>query len=201
MKTTLFISLICYFSFGFIDNVAGQNQQNLRIERQIDSIFHVMIKAAENLDYDKLTTGVDDRYKAGFITGGLYYAQYDSLIKSIKTKSLGVIGQNITIQKEKITVLSDNLVLITASGITKIDVNKTCGNCNAIESLGIFIIVNSYRDKTYVYVFFDSMIVTGDCVYCWSEVKRSIFSSGMIIRPACVPMRISPSHVSAKLQI
>ena len=124
MKTTLFISLICYFSFGFIDNVAGQNQQNLRIERQIDSIFHVMIKAAENLDYDKLTTGVDDRYKAGFITGGLYYAQYDSLIKSIKTKSLGVIGQNITIQKEKITVLSDDIVLLTARGTAKIDINN-----------------------------------------------------------------------------
>jgi Calcium/calmodulin dependent protein kinase II Association. len=124
MKNTLFISLLCCISFGFIDNAAGQNQQNLRIERQIDSIFHVMIKAGENLDYDKLSTGVDDRYKAGFITGGLYYAQYDSLIKSVKAKSLGITGQNITIQKEKITVLSDHIVLVTAHGIAKVDVNN-----------------------------------------------------------------------------
>jgi hypothetical protein len=124
MKNILFISLIGCISFGLVDNVAGQNQQNLRIERHVDSIFHVMIEAAEILDYDKLTTAVDDRYKAGFITGGLYYAQYDSLIKSIRAKSLGVIGQHITIQNEKITVLSDNIVLLTASGIAKIDVNN-----------------------------------------------------------------------------
>ena len=124
MKNKLFSSLICCILFVFINNVAGQNRQNIKIEKQIDSIFHVMIKAAENLDYDKLTTGVDDRYKAGFIIGGLYYAQYDSLIKNFKAKSVGVIRQNITIQKEKITVLSDNIVLLTASGMANIEVNN-----------------------------------------------------------------------------
>ena len=124
MKNILFISLICSLSFGFIDNVAGQNQQSSMIERQIDSIFHVMIKAAENMDYDRLTTGVDDRYKAGFITGGVYYTQYDSLLTNLKAKSLGVNGQKITIQKEKITVLTDNIVLLNACGVTMIDVNN-----------------------------------------------------------------------------
>ena len=81
-----------------------------------------MINAAEKLDYDKLTSGVDDRYSAGFISGGIYYTQYDSLLSYIKAKSLGVIGQKITIQKEKITVLTDNIVLLTASGVTMIDV-------------------------------------------------------------------------------
>ena len=124
MKKIFISSLICFFLLGFINNATGQNQQKLKIEKQIDSSFHVMIKFAESLDYDKLTKGVDDRYNAGFIANGSYFSQYDSLINSIKIKSLGVTKQSITIQKEKITVLSDNIVLLTAYGDTKIDINN-----------------------------------------------------------------------------
>jgi len=124
-KKKVFISsLICVFLLGFINNATGQNQQKLKIEKQVDSIFHIMIKYADNLEYDKLTKGVDDRYNAGFITNGSYFSQYDSLINSIKIKSLGVTKQSITIQKQKITVVSDNIVLLTAYGDTKIDVNN-----------------------------------------------------------------------------
>lgn len=123
MKKVLINSLICFFLLGFINNVTGQNQQKLKIEKQVDSIFHVMITFAENLAYDKLTRGVDDKYNAGFIANGSYFSQYDSLIISMKLKSLGVTKQSITIQKEKITVLSDDVVLLTACGETKIDVN------------------------------------------------------------------------------
>jgi len=124
-KKKVFISsLICIFLFGFIKNATGQNQQKLKIEKQVDSIFHVMIKYAENLEYDKLTKGVDDKYNAGFIANGSYFSQYDSLINSIKIKSLGVTKQSITIQKEKITVVSDNIVLLTSFGETKFNVNN-----------------------------------------------------------------------------
>ena len=127
MKKTLTISLICLLSLGFIEYVNGQNLTNHQkslIEKQVDSVFHFMIKAGENLDFDILSKGVDDKYHAGFITNGSYYTQYDSLINSLKTKSQGVTRQSITIQKEKITVLSDSIVLITAFGVAEIDVSS-----------------------------------------------------------------------------
>ena len=127
MTKTLTISLTCFLILGFVEQSNGQNitnQQKSMIEKQVDSVFHGMIKAAENLEFDKLSKGVNDKYNAGFITNGSYFTQYDSLINSVKTKSQCVTKQSITIQKEKITVLSDSIVLLTAFGDTKIDVSS-----------------------------------------------------------------------------
>jgi hypothetical protein len=127
MNKTLTISMICCLYLGFISHSSGQiisDQQKLVIEKQVDSIFHGMVKAAENLEYDKLSEGVDDRHHAGFITNGSYYAQYDSLIRILTAKSRGVTKQTITIQKEKISVLSKRIVLLTACGDTKVEVSS-----------------------------------------------------------------------------
>jgi hypothetical protein len=79
MKTTLTISLICFLTFGFNGQSKGQclsNLQKSKIEKQVDSIFHTTIKAAEKVDYNKISMGVDDRYNAGFIVNGLYYGRF-----------------------------------------------------------------------------------------------------------------------------
>jgi hypothetical protein len=68
MNKTLGISLICFLEFGFTKRSDGQNIISLeisKIEKQIDSSFHSIIKAAKNLDYDTLSKGVDDRYNSG----------------------------------------------------------------------------------------------------------------------------------------
>jgi len=127
MKRVFTISLIWCFILGFMHQVNGQGlltQQKPVIEKQVDSIFHEMVKAAENMEYDKLSKGVDDRYHAGFITNGSYWPQYDSLISILKSRSQGVTKQTITIQKEKVTVLSENIVLLTAFGDTIVEVNS-----------------------------------------------------------------------------
>lgn len=126
MTKKLTFILICSFFFGIIKLSTGQNistQQKTRIQQQVDSVFRQNIKAAERLDYDQLTLSVDDKYKAGFITNGTYYAQYDSLINIAKTSSQGLSKQTITIRKEKITILSERIVLLTAYGDTNIEVN------------------------------------------------------------------------------
>jgi hypothetical protein len=97
--------------------------QKSRIEQQIDSVFHCSIKSAEQLDYDQLSKGVDDRYKAGFISNGTYYAKYDSLIDLMKVRSQGIAKQSITIKQSKITVLSEKIVLLAATGNTNIEVS------------------------------------------------------------------------------
>lgn len=128
MKKPLTISLLIFLALVITKQSDGQSLislQKSKIEKQVDSIFHTMIKAAEYLDYDKLTTGVDDRNNAGFISNGSYYTKYDSLVNILKANKPDGAHQRITIQKEKITVLSENIVLITASGEAKIELNAT----------------------------------------------------------------------------
>jgi hypothetical protein len=126
MKTTIAISFICFLIIGFNGQSNGQNltnQQKSKIEKQVDSIFQTMVKAAENPDYDKISKGVDDRYNAGFIVNGSYYAKYDSMINILKASLRSGTKQSITIQNKKITVLSDSIVLLTASGDTDVELN------------------------------------------------------------------------------
>jgi hypothetical protein len=127
MTKTLTISLICFVLIGFSNQSNGQSisdQQKSVIEKQVDSVFYISIKAAENLDYDKLSKGVDDKYKSGFIINDAYFIRFDSLINILKNRSLGATNQKISIQKEKITVLSNSIVLLTAFGEATFDSNS-----------------------------------------------------------------------------
>jgi hypothetical protein len=126
MSKTFSFALIGFLLIGLIEYSNGQNISNqikTKIEEQVDSIFHENIISAEHLEYDQLSRVVDDTHQAGFIVNGSYFAQYDSLINSIKQRSQGIVKQHIIIQKEKITVLSDRIVLLTAYGDTKVEVN------------------------------------------------------------------------------
>ncbi|HEY3388459.1 MAG TPA: nuclear transport factor 2 family protein, partial [Prolixibacteraceae bacterium] len=103
----------------------GQNlsaHQKTVIGEQVDSVFHENIKAAEHLDFDKLSQSVDDQYMAGFISNRTYYSRYDSLVNIVKASAQGIAKQTITVRKEKITVLSDRIVLLTAYGNTNVEI-------------------------------------------------------------------------------
>jgi len=134
------ISLIGFLIVGFIRQVNGQsmtNQQRAKIEQQVDSTFHTMVKAGERLDYDLLSKGVDDKFHAGFIVNGTYYAQYDSLIATLKNRAQDGARQNITIQKQKISVLSERVVLLTAFGDSKVEL--TNGNSFTVRFFWSFV--------------------------------------------------------------
>ena len=126
MKRALTILFINFLLLGFNGQSKGQsltNLQKLKIEKQVDSIFQTMVKAAENVDYDKISLGVDDKYNAGFIVNNSYYTKYDSLISILKANLRSGTKQSISIQNKKITVLSDNIVLLTASGDTHVELS------------------------------------------------------------------------------
>lgn len=91
------------------------------MEQEIDSVFNMMVIAAESLDSGILRQGVDDRYQAGFITNGTYYARFDSVMKNFTDRSRRILRQTISFQNKKITVLSGTLALLTASGETRVD--------------------------------------------------------------------------------
>ena len=126
MKTTLTFTLVTLLLFGSIGKLIGQNMTNpqkSKIETQVDSIFRTMVKAGEIVDYDKLSLGVDDRHKAGFIVNNSYYTEYNTLIGVLKANQGSITGQSISIQNKKITILSDRIVLLTASGVSQVDLS------------------------------------------------------------------------------
>jgi hypothetical protein len=122
MKKLIIISISLLLSFGFITQSEGQTlskRQTEIIKSQVDSMFQKMVVFAEKLDFNKLSSGVNDKYGAGFITNDKYYASYSSLIEDVKINARGISKQDIFIKEKKITVLSDKIVLMTASGVAK----------------------------------------------------------------------------------
>jgi len=127
MKKTITTFLVCILIAGIAAQIHGQEVSGKKksiIEKQVDLIFHEMIQAAEDIDYDKLNQGVDDRYNAGFIVNGIYFTRYDSLHNLMKSRYQGVSRQHLAIQKQKITVLSDKIVLLTATGDAKVELSS-----------------------------------------------------------------------------
>ncbi len=104
MKIFVFILITGFIICFLIDCSSTQNlagKQVSRIEQEIDSVFTIMVKAAETLDAQKLQQGVDDRYQAGFITNGAYYTQFDSLMNNFTSRSSGCTPADYIITKEK----------------------------------------------------------------------------------------------------
>ncbi len=126
MKRALTILIIFVLTSGLNGQLKGQNLSDSRksiIENQIDSIFLDMVEAAENVDYDKISAGVDDRHNAGFIVNNSYYSKYDTMIDILKANLRAGTKQIITFKNKKITVLSESIVLLTASGNANVELN------------------------------------------------------------------------------
>ena len=124
MKKVIIILISFLLSFAFTIHLEAQSlteQQAKLLKNEVDAIFQEMLISAEKLDYDKLSTGVDDKHRAGFITNGKYYSQYSLLIDEMKLNAQGVGQQDISIKEKKITVLSDKIVLMTVSGVSMAD--------------------------------------------------------------------------------
>lgn len=147
MKTTVTLALIGFLVLGFNGQLQGQNltnQQKSKIEKEVDSTFQRMVKEADNLDYDKISSGVDDKYNAGFIVNNSYFAKYDDLITVLKANFQTGTKQSITIQNKKITVLSDSIALLTASGDSKVELNT--GQTFNVKFLWSFVFEKSNND-------------------------------------------------------
>ncbi len=114
----LFI-LMTALTSGIYAQELSEQQKNL-ISTELHIVFRKNIRAGENLDIKEMINAVDDNYKAGFITNGIYYPTFDSLMTVFSTNIRGISGQKINIRKENITVLSADLALITALGKSEV---------------------------------------------------------------------------------
>lgn len=86
------------------------------IENDISEIFEKSIKAGEELDVKGITENINDSKNAGFIDNGTYFKSFEDLMVPFKSGIVGLESQKMNIEKKKITVLSENNVLLTAHG-------------------------------------------------------------------------------------
>jgi hypothetical protein len=110
----LMISLIISKPGCYAQDVSDSEKD--LIVHEIDSVFMILVEAAERLDVDMLSAAVDDYYHAGFIAGDTYYSDFSKLMDDFQTRSQGVAGQKIVLHQKKITVLTHDLAILTANG-------------------------------------------------------------------------------------
>jgi len=91
------------------------NSQKEKISSEIAAVFEKNVKAAESIDIKGLADCVNDTLKAGFINN-VFFNSFDEVMKGFEAGINGVESQKFDFSNKKITVLADNLVLLTASG-------------------------------------------------------------------------------------
>lgn len=87
-----------------------------KIEKEITLIFDKSIKAGEELNITKISENINDSLKTGFIDNGFYFKSFEELMVGFKSGIRGLEYQKMNIDTKKITVLSENNVLLTAHG-------------------------------------------------------------------------------------
>lgn len=87
-----------------------------QIENEISAIFEKSIEAGEKLDIKGITENINDSKKSGFIDNGTYFKTFDELMVPFKAGIQGLEYQEMNVESKKITVLSENNVLLTAHG-------------------------------------------------------------------------------------
>lgn len=90
--------------------------QKDKISSEINALFEKSIKAGENLDVSEITENVNDTLKTGFIDNGYYFSTFNEVIKGFEEGVKGCKSQKMEIINKKLTILSDKIVLLTASG-------------------------------------------------------------------------------------
>lgn len=126
MKKTIAIGVLALcLLLNFTAAEAGDltTEERTKIEAAVDTAFTEMVLYAETLDYDKLSSGVGDSQLAGFIVANRYYPDYESMMAVLKPAAQGVSEQHISFSNKKITVLTETVVLLTASGISNATLN------------------------------------------------------------------------------
>lgn len=87
-----------------------------KIEKEITLAFDKSIKSGDELDVTKISEHVNDSLKTGFIDNGIYFKSFEELMVGFKSGIKGLESQKMTIDTKKITILSENSVLLTAHG-------------------------------------------------------------------------------------
>jgi len=92
------------------------NSQKEKITSEITADFEKNVKAAESIDIKGIANCVNDTLKVGFIDNGFFFNSFGEVMKRFEVGINGVKSQKYSFSNKKITVLADNVALLTASG-------------------------------------------------------------------------------------
>jgi len=127
MKKLTTISILCTLMLLAVNSGYTRElseKQRIKIEKELETVFREALENGENLDVDKITLSVDDKYKTGHIVNGAYYNSFDSLMLGFKSGIQNINRQEFNIEEKKITVLAKNIAIISAAGKAKIYLNS-----------------------------------------------------------------------------
>jgi hypothetical protein len=120
MRQKLFtLALTAFFTFGLCGFSFSQDLSSAsisKIEKEITQIFDKSIKAGDQLDVTGIFENINDSLKTGFIDNGTYFESLQELKARFKSGIQGLEYQKMNVESKKITVLSENHVLLTAHG-------------------------------------------------------------------------------------
>jgi hypothetical protein len=88
----------------------------VKITNETNLVFEKSINASETMDVKGISESVDDRYLAGFIDNGMYFSSFENVMNRFKERTNGVNSQKIDVVEKRITVLSEDAVVLTTSG-------------------------------------------------------------------------------------
>ena len=109
------IILTGFLTFG-VHGFSYSQDLSSKLIREINQLFDKSIKAGEELDVTRISENVNDSLKTGFIDNGFYFKSFEELMVGFKSGIQGLEYQKMNIDTKKITVLSENSVLLTAHG-------------------------------------------------------------------------------------
>lgn len=113
------LTLTGFLIFGVCEFSHSQDLSSTlidKIEKEITLIFDKSIKAGEQLDVIGISEDINDSLKTGFINNGYYFKTFEELMVGFKSGIQGLEYQKMNVDTKKITVLSENNVLLTAHG-------------------------------------------------------------------------------------
>ena len=102
--------------FSSVNSQDLTSSQKAQITSEIDLLFEKNAKVGENVDVKGLTEFVNDTLKAGFIENGIFINSFDEVMKGQMEAFNGIKSLKYNISNKRITVLSNNAALLTASG-------------------------------------------------------------------------------------
>ena len=102
------------YGFSYSQDISGTLIK--KIENEITLAFDKSIKAGEKLDVTEISECINDSLKTGFIDNGFYFNSFEELMVGFKSRIKGLEYQQMNIDTKKITVLSENSVLLTTHG-------------------------------------------------------------------------------------
>ena len=112
--------VLMFITFLWIcSNVNSQEltrSQKDKITSEINTLFEKNVKSNESLDVSGLTESVSDALSSGFISQGVYYQSFEDLMKVVNNNMRGIKSIKTNISNKKITILSDSVAMLSASG-------------------------------------------------------------------------------------